>query len=336
MKKKSKSKDFFESFDLIRYVHKRRKPLLLIILLAAIASVVVSLMITPRYRSQVVFFPATGYSVSRSLLSDLPTARDPMSFGTEEDAERLLQVMNSERIKSQIIYRYNLREHYGITDKTRYPETLLNEKYRKNIRFRKTQYMALVIEVLDKDPVMAADIANEIASLLDSTMNDMQQERAEKAREIVENEYHLLNEQIRVIEDSLAVIRRLGVIDYVTQSEAYHQAHSAALLQKDEEAISSIERRLRTISRYGGAYVTLTQMLENELKSLSNLKIKYQEALVNVNNELPVKFVIDQAYPSEKKAYPKRTLIVLLSTFSSFLLAFFLFLLLDVIRKKFR
>ena len=38
--------------------------------------------------------------------------------------------------------------------------------------------MAVQISVLDKDPQMAADIANTVAALLDSVKNDMQRQRA--------------------------------------------------------------------------------------------------------------------------------------------------------------
>ena len=49
--------------------------------------------------------------------------------------------------------------------------------------------MAVKISVLDKDPQMAADIANDIAELLDSTKNNMQKVRALKGFKIVEGKY---------------------------------------------------------------------------------------------------------------------------------------------------
>ena len=38
--------------------------------------------------------------------------------------------------------------------------------------------MSIIIEVLDKDPVTAANIANDISNLVDSTMNRIQRDRA--------------------------------------------------------------------------------------------------------------------------------------------------------------
>lgn len=336
MKKKSKSKDFFESFDLLRYMYKRRYPLLALTLLAVVASVIASLMITPRFRSTVVFFPAPSTTASRLLYLDSPFARDPELFGDEEMVEQMLQVLNSDEIRSKIIEKYDLFNHYVIDPESKFPATSLHKIFRKNISFRKTEYMAVVIDVLDKDPARAAVMANDIAALLDSTMNRMQKEKTRKALEVVENEYLNLQNEIRVLEDSLSYIRSKGVIAYDSQAEAYYQAYASALLNKDDEAVRLLEGKLKVISRYGGSYITLSHMLVNQLNSLSVLKAKYQEAQVNYNSEMPVKFILDNAYPAEKKAYPMRWLIVIVSTFSVFVLSFFLFLIMDTLRKKFR
>ena len=67
--------------------------------------------------------------------------------------------------------------HYNIDLNSSYKNTLLQEEYTSNISFKRTQYMSVVIEVFDTDPQIAADIANNIASLLDSVKNRIQKER---------------------------------------------------------------------------------------------------------------------------------------------------------------
>lgn len=334
MKKKSKTKDFFESFDLLVYVYKRKIPLIILTVLAAIVSVIVSLSITPRFKSSVVFFPATPTSASRLLYLDSPLSREADLFGSEESVEQMLQILKSDQIRSAIIEKYDLLNHYEIDQNSKFPLTALQREFRRNVSFKKTEYMAVVIDVLDKDPLLAAAIANDIAAMLDQTMNKLQKEKTKKALEIVENEYRNLLKEIQSLEDSLNYIRSRGVIEYTSQSDAYHQAYASALLQNDQEAIKKLEGKLKIISRYGGAYVTLNQMLENQIKRQSVLQAKYQEALVNYESEMPVKFIVDSAYPAEKKSYPVRWLIVITSTISAFLLSFFLFLFYDTVRKK--
>ncbi len=336
MNKKSKSKDFFQSFDLVLYAYKKRIPLLTLTVLAVIVSVIVSLSITPRFKSTVVFFPATQSTASRLLYLDSPFSGEPDLFGTEESVEQMLQILNSDVIRSAIIEKYDLLNHYGIDSRSKYPLTELHGKFRRNVSFKKTEYMAVVIDVLDKDPQLAAAMANDIAAKLDQTMNRLHKEKAKKALDILEKEYRNMLGEIKTIEDSLNFIRNRGVIEYVSQADAYHQAYASALLQNDREAAKILEGKLKIISRYGGAYVTLSQVLENRIKSLNVLRAKYQEAQVNYQSDMPVKFIIDAAYPAEKKSYPVRWLIVIASTFSVFLLSFFLFLFIDTVRNKFK
>ena len=58
-------------------------------------------------------------------------------------------------------------------------------------------------------------------------------------------------------------------------------------------------------------------------KRLANMETSYEQAESDANSYLSHKFIVEKAYPAEKKAYPIRWLIVVLSTFSSFILGVF-------------
>ena len=105
-------------------------------------------------------------------------------------------------------------EHYGIDTNSNYKVTHLYKEYEDNISFKRTEFMAVKITVLDKDPQYAADIANDITELLDSTKNEMQKQRAERAFEIVRNQYEKLRHEITVMEDSLSVLTSLRGHEY--------------------------------------------------------------------------------------------------------------------------
>jgi len=91
---------------------------------------------------------------------------------------------------------------------------------------------------------------------------------------------------------------------------------------------------LEIFAKYGGAYVSLRDFLEFEKKQLSNLKSKYAEALVDATQTLPTKFVVNPAVKAEKKSYPIRWLIVVLSTFSTFVFMVLLMVISDSIVKR--
>ena len=65
------------------------------------------------------------------------------------------------------------------------------------------------------------------------------------------------------------------------------------------------------------------QAPEEEIPSerLATMETSYEQAESDATSYLSHKFIVEKAYPAEKKAYPIRWLIVVLSTFSSVLLA---------------
>ncbi len=334
MGKKSKASKDLKSIGLLLFIYRHRVPLLSIILTAFIVSLVVSLLITPRYRSSVILYPAGFTSMSRSLLGPASVRGDIMTFGLEADTERLLQVLHSDAIREKMIEKYDLLQHYGISESSRFPYTALNSKFKNNVRFRKTEYMAIEIEVLDTDPVIAAAMANDIAGHLDSVMNKMLNERAYLSLNIVEEEYNKLMREVALLQDSLTRIRELGVIDYESQSEVLNNAYSTAILNRDTESINFFRERLRILSIYGGTYVSLRDNLVYLNDKLYELQSAYDETRVNAEKMMPYKFTIDEAREAEKKAYPQRLMIIVVSTISTFLLALFILLLFDAFRRQ--
>ena len=329
------SKNQFDSTNLVVYLYKWRKPLVVITLMAAILSIIFSSpkFIQPKFKSSVILFPTTTNSISKALLSENPgDSQDILEFGKEEEAEQLIQILNSDEIRNKIILKYDLLNHYYIDLNSPYKNTLLHEEYASNISFRRTQYMSVVIEVFDTDAQMAADIANNIAFLLDSVKNRIQNERAQQGFLIVEREYNKLKKEVRQMEDSLTSLRRIGVHDYENQSAVFNEQYAVALIEGKISVANILEKKMELLSEYGGAYVSIRERLEHMYEELNTLKKKYEEAKLDVEVQMPHKFVVNSAFKAEKKSYPVRSLIVLLATLSSFLFAFFSIIVLDVFK----
>lgn len=306
--------------------------MVIVTLLAFIASVIFSSpwFITPKFKSTVIMFPTSTNSISKSLLSENTSSKqDILQFGEDEQAEQLLQILNSNRIRDRVIRRFNLMDHYDIKPNEKYRYTRLYNEYEDNIKFSRTEYMAVKVDVLDKDPQYAADIANTIADFLDSTKNAMQKERAIMAFRIVENEFLSLKAEVQVMEDSLTQLRILGVYDYESQSEMINMQLAIELAKGNKSAIIALEDRLEVLAKYGGPYVSIRDALEYEKKQLSLVKAKYEEAKIDATEVLPQKFIVSKAYKAEKKSYPVRWIIVLISTLSAFLLVVLILAVLD-------
>ncbi|MCB0819350.1 MAG: hypothetical protein KDC13_01910 [Bacteroidetes bacterium] len=245
----------------------------------------------------------------------------------------MLQILNSDEIRERIISKFNLMDHYRIDKDGRYPKTELNRKFEENISFNRTEYLSVRIDVMDEDPNLAADMANEIAMLLDTVKTRMQHERAQQALAIVEKEYRDFLKYLNAREDTLKMLRSKGVLDYDSQVERLSEAYGKALLAGNQSVIRAIENNMDTLAEYGGIYTSITQDMEHDREALSRLKTKYEESKVDANDKIPHKFVVNEAKASEKKSYPVRWLIVLVSTLATFLLSVVLVIIIENINR---
>jgi uncharacterized protein involved in exopolysaccharide biosynthesis len=288
--------------------------------------------ITPKFKSTVILFPASANSISRSLLSEQQAkGQDLMTFGEDEQAEQLMQILNSNKIRDKVIRKFNLMEHYDIDSTARYKYSKLFNQYDKNISFRRTQFMAVQISVFDKDPQMAADIANHIASLLDSTKNEMLRQRATQGLQIVESEHNALRSEINLIVDSLIALGKLGINDVEYQSQVLNQQLAVAILENNRHAENVLQKRLDILGKYGGIYMSLKNSLEFKTEQLTLLQARLKEAKVDAQENLPQKFIVSDAYKAEKKSYPIRWLILVVSSLSAFFLAIIIIMIIEKI-----
>ena len=314
----------FDSSNLVIFLYKWRKPLLIVILVAVFGSWFFSCpwFITPKFKSTVVMFPATSSSISKSLLTEQAMKeQDITAFGEDDQAEQLLQILNSNKIRDKVISKFKLMQHYGIDSTSSNKFSTLFKKYENNISFRRTEFMAVQISVYDEDPQLAADIANTIASLLDSTKNEMMRQRSVKGFHVVEAEYNSMKAEKDKIVDSLVALGNLGVNDVENQSQVLNQQYAIALMNGNRSAQAALQKKLDVLGKYGGIYMALKNALEFKTEQFILLETKYKQAKVDAEENLPQKFIVSDAFKAEKKSYPMRWLIVLVSTVSALFMA---------------
>jgi hypothetical protein len=362
MFQKARETAYLESTSIFVTLVKWRKPLIITVLAAALASMVFSgsYFIQPKYRSTVIFFPTASTSISRAILdNNVSDKQDLLAFGEEEQAEQMLQILNSDDIRNIIVEKYALMEHYGIDPKSQYPLTQLISEFESNINFRQTEYLSIRIDVLDSDPKMAASIANDIAALVDSMKTKIQRERASEALKIVEGEYKFKLAQINRMEDSLTGLREQGIMDYSNQSiiwteeyaksfsmfnnetamlkvlEKYHDegdstiVNTRARIQGAAARMKMLQPKLDALAKFGGANMSLSGQLHMEHEILNKLKLQYDKLRVDVQQNLTHKFIVNKAVEAEKKSYPIRWLIVAVSVFCAFIIALITILIIE-------
>ena len=338
MAEKSTENDPFSAIKLILFFWRKRNILFIVGFIAIIASIIFSqpYFIPPKYKSQVILFPSSTNSISKALLGKYQGFKqDILQFGEEQNSEQLLQILNSSKIRNRIIEKYNLMKHYDINPNGQFRRTLLQNEYSSNISYRRTKNMAVEITVLDIDPDTASLIANDISNLLDSVKINMQKERAYRGFEIVKKEYEYLLHNIKVKEDSMTRLREKGIHDYETQAEMLNRQLAIEIAKNpNSKAVKALDSKMDVLAKYGGPYVSIRDALLYEKKILSEVREKYDNAKIDAHENLPQTFIVDRAYPAEKKTYPVRWLLVVVSLVSTLLLTAFTLVIIDGIKKE--
>ena len=324
----------FNASDVLLLIKRKWKHLLIVCSVALIASLIISYCVPERYKSTVVLYPANSTSVSQTLATDENTERGLLHFGEKEEVEQMMQMLQSNDIRNRIIEKYNLIEHYRIDPDTKYLYTKLYDKYEDNVKISRTEYTSVKVDVLDESPDTAAMIANDISQLLDTVYARMQRDRAYRAVKIVETAMLEQEALVKNISDSLEKLGQLGVIEVKSQTEMYSEQYAIALANGNTSKVNELKSKLDTLAKYGGAHTMLTAQLKEEVQILTLRRNKFNQAKIELEQDLPNAFIVNKAEKAEKKTYPIRWLIVLSSVLSAFLLALMVLAIIEPLKKK--
>jgi hypothetical protein len=284
----------------------------------------------------VIVFPTAPASVAKSIMStQYSTSRgaDIFNFGTEDECDQLLQIFLSRQLKDSMNARFDLMEHYGINPDSKYAQTKYYNAYDDNFRFRRSEYNSLIISVFDIDPQLASEMAGEVVRLADSLYSDIIHERVVKAFEVISKEYADMDSVIARKERRLTELAQKGVFDYDEQSKVLTRAYYRALSKGKTQLANEIKHKMKISEQYGVEYSGLFIDL-NELRiQRGSIHYKYTEARAALEQKLPNKFIVEQPIPADKKAWPRRTVIVITSTIAAFLLTLLLMVFIDAIKR---
>jgi uncharacterized protein involved in exopolysaccharide biosynthesis len=314
MSDQEKNSDF-DSMSLVVFLWKWRKPLLIVTLLAAITSAGLSFLIQETYMSTAIIFPAKSNTVT---LSENQTQNEsPLQIGTEEEAEQLIQILNSAEIRDSIVQWFDLMKHYGIDESSPIKNYLLAQQYVQNITFDKTPYGSITIEVLDHEPKVAADIANSIVMLVDTVKNRMLRERAQEALILIEIKLQKVIDDVNMLSDTINALGRMGVVP----PSALGPLTEGLATAKDAATREELRRKVLINETYGPLFSDLLDQRELKRTRLAELEKRHEQALLDANLKMSQKLELERAAPSERKTYPIRWLIVLIATLGSFIAA---------------
>lgn len=321
-----------DSKNIFCLIKKYRYTFILIVLFSGICATIFSSkhFITPLYKSTVVLYPTSTYSVSKSLFNTNKLVYvDPLEIGDENQTDQMLQILKSNLIKNQIIDKYNLTAHYGIKDSDKYKIANLYKEYDSKIRCRRTEHNAVMITVMDTDALYAANIANDIAALFDSTMNNLQKDFANRALEIIEDEYNRVISEKDILEDSLTNLTTLETYNYDIHINSLYEQLSVEISKNNTKAVNNLENKIKDITNNHLIVKDLLSEIEQRREYLTIVKTKLDEARLDATQVIPHKFVVTTAFPTEKPIFPIRWVIILVTMVSTLMLTLLVICILD-------
>jgi len=277
----------------------------------------ISLLIKPLYESKVILYPSSNIADTRTLLGEgLSYAT---LFGDDDGTEKLLQILNSEQVREYLKAKYNLASHYRIKPSSKYPNTLIAQKMKKYINSSKTSYGSVEVRVRDWDRTLACEMANDIAARADTIFNNLQRRASEGTLSELDKIYENQLVLVKQYEDSLKGLPVFGGFRETGNAGSIYEVYYESLMSGDRKSMDNLKKQLSTGDKTMVNYLRLLTTLESETDYLSRIRAQHLEAQALSRQVLPYTLVVDKATVAEKKVYPKRSLMVIVSV-ASFLL----------------
>lgn len=273
--------------------------------------------IAPKYKSFAVLYPA-----------------NIIPMGTETPTEQMLQVLESDNIRDSVVSLYHLYEAYEIDPAAKSARSAIIREYQGNVTHRKTEYESVIIEVMDEDPVQARDIVLSVIFFFNKKERELQKEKAMELVKILDQQVNSKKSEMDSMEAILYGIRKdYGILDYQLQTEYATERYLEVISTPGKQAgAKEIEPLLNNLKEKGGEFMSLNEHLWRIRGGYNNLKEQLEAAHRDVEKNLTYCNIISNPEVSDKKAYPIRWLIVLVSVIGTLMMTILFLSILENLR----
>ncbi|MBK9759517.1 MAG: hypothetical protein IPO90_06010 [Flavobacteriales bacterium] len=303
-----------EPFSFMRFVHvlSAKRRLFIGVALAALGlSVLISSpwIMRPRYRSMAIVYPV-----------------NLNSYSIETRADQLLQLLESNSIRDSILLRFDLANHYRLDTAFKGGRNALYNLFLERFEISKTRFESVQIEVTDEDPTTARDIVQAVLDQANILARRLQREKSEEVLAIADRTLQNATRKLDSLEARLNYLRNSsGLLVYESQTQELTKGYVRLLTrggtQAQKEEVLSMMKELET---KGGEFKSLTD-LGGMFRAQYNQALQDKEHVVaDMTKELTYTNVVVYPEVPDKKVYPVRWLIVLVSVLSASLLCFLL------------
>jgi hypothetical protein len=293
-------KSFFDNQSLFTVIWKWKQHLIIVGVITIIASAVFSspYFITPLFQSQARVYPT-----------------NTQSYSEESESEQMLEVFNSTDIKRQIVDAFELTSRYGIKEDDPYFRTKILKKYDDRIECKKTEYESIELMARDADPQIASNIVDSLVAFYNRKILFLRQQKAFEEAFSYQNDLVRKKKEIDRVSSEMESLRKeYGLLDYEIQTEQVTMGYMTALAEgANRTAVNDIKDLMTNLEKKGGQFFLLQRELEALEIQRDTINRRYDKAIAIAEKEETYTMVVEEPFPADKKSYPTRWLIVLVS-----------------------
>lgn len=277
----------------------------IIALIAGIISIVLSssFFLKPKYKSTSVIYPV-----------------NMGKYSEESYTEQMLEILNSGDIRDQMIAAFKLDEHYKISPQYKYFRTALYGKFAEEVSFRKTENEAVRIQVLDTDPLIACAMVDSLRRFYDLKVQSLHRIKTAEELNIRNLELERLKKGMDSITNALGELgRKYGVMEITGQSEGLSTAYFQAVANgKANQTLKDYFSNVAAKSPEARSLMLRVEGLTLQVVKVQELR---DEAYRELTKTITFSVVVTPPYPADKKDWPKRSVIVLMSVLFTLMMA---------------
>lgn len=337
-------------------VHRWKNLLLAAVGLAAVVSMVVALLLPNIFKSTAVFYPTNPETTDPDRYVT-PEGNKLEFTGRAEDLDRVITIGTSQPVAEYIIRKFELHKRYEMgTPGDELADQATLEEFNSNLNIVHTDRDAIELTFQDKDKHLAARIANELVSVIDSFNQQLSLDTRRQVLNLYRDRYNFVNKQYGQTRKALIEGRqRFGIFGMDRESRylAKEIIETESDLRRAEASgdagkAAALRRALKSMTQADGGNLMNLESFVQGTDSLSTLYARFndlQTRLVNAqsayeNAELALKgrisslYIVQKAYPAARKAKPIRWLIVVSSVLITLVLSVIVITLLELYRRN--
>lgn len=279
----SKESQDIETKKVIEFIFKNKIKLAMSVAVALVMSIVITYFIPSEYSSYGIVYPPSSTSLENSV--------ENPNFGYDIEADRILQIFQSQEIKDSTTKKFNLYSYFDIDVNSIDARDNLMTKFTKMVKFERTNYMSVAIKVRSKDPNMSANIVNYIIEKANELREKIYKQNVVLAYEKTKEELTFQKQ----ISDSICTIVKKD-LDKLNLSGLLVLATNAQLNFND----LSNKQTSTENSNIGINIINYRTQLDRQ-REIENKLFRIKKTL---DNPVPKLYLIDKGVPSYKKVYP--------------------------------